>query len=120
MLKHDIDNSRALLLVFVNDIDGLRRVGHRIVLIFRCILRHLDGREELFDFLHDFIGVNVAHDDDALKVWAVPLLIVVAQFLRFEVVNHFHRSDREAVGIARAWIERWQVAFEDAHCGRRA
>ena len=120
MLEEHLDDSLALLLVLVNDIDGLGVVGHRIELVGGRIFLGLDGGEYALDLCLYLIYVNIADNDDALEVGAIPLLVVGAQEVRLEIVDDAHQTDRHTLAVARTGIEVGQLAVEDAHHGAGA
>ena len=93
-----------LLLVLLHRDNHLPVVGHGEVCPLGSVGRHLDGREDFLYLGFHLVHVNVAHDDDALLVGAVPLLIVVAQCLVGEVVHDLHRPYRQAVSIFAARV----------------
>ena len=85
--EHDRDRAHGLFLVLVDDVDGLRIVGHGVGFVFRCVSRHGHGTEDLLHLGFDLCGVNVAHDHHALQVGTIPLLVVGAEKFGFEVVD---------------------------------
>ena len=121
VLEHHFDHVVALLLVLVDDDDGLGIVGHRLQL-------HLGGisagggylAKHVLDLLLHLVDVHVAHNDDALVVGAVPLLVVLLQERALEVVDDFHQADGHAVAVLRAGIELGQVTLQHAHLGAGA
>ena len=50
----------------------------------------------------------------------IPLLVVVAENLVWEVVNNLHYTDRQTVTVLAAWIELWESALVHAHHSRAA
>ena len=61
------------------------------------------------------IDVDVTHDDDALQVGAVPLVVVVAYVLVGEVVDDVDGADGHAVGILVAGVDDGGEVGVDAH-----
>ena len=118
--EEELQQAFCLLLVLVNEVDGLVVVGHGVEFVGGSVLGHLDSREEGLDFALHLVHVDVAHHDDALQVGAIPLFVVVAQFLGLEVVHHAHQADGVAFAVARAGVECGQVAEEHAARGRGA
>ena len=112
-----LHNAILHLLILVNDNDGLGIVGHSLSHDGSRILWHLDGREEFLDFLLHLVHVEVTYYDDSLVVGTIPLLVVVAQHLRLEVVDNLHQTDGHAVTILRARIQLGQVALKHSHHG---
>ena len=114
-LEEYLQNAGSLFLILVYNINRLLGVGHGVVLVSGGVFRHLDGREDFLDALLDLVDIDVAHYDNALEVGAIPLLVIVAQFLRLEVVDNAHKADGEALAVARAGIEFRQAALHNAH-----
>ena len=114
-LEEYLHNAGSLFLVLIYNINRLLGVGHGVVLVSGSVFRHLDGREDFLDALLYLIDVDVAHHDNALQVGAIPLLVIVAQFLRLEVIDNAHKADGEAFAVARAGIEFRQAALHNAH-----
>ena len=112
MLEHQIYVACAVFFVFVDDDDGLWCVGHLLIDNGLCVLRVGDRTEEFLYHCLGVVHVNIAHDDDTLICWVIPLLVVVAQLLRLEVVNHLHQSDWVAHAVLRSWVESRQIALE--------
>ena len=81
------------------------------------ILRLAEERDNAFD--HP-IRVDVAHDNDTLVAGVIPLLIVVAQLLVFEVFDHVHGANGHASAIEIAGIEFGQSPLKHAIVGRCA
>ena len=119
-LDHHIHNAILHFLVLVYHIDRLGIVGHGLGNDGSGILGHLDGREERLDLLLHFVDVEVADDDDGLVVGTVPLLIVVAQHFRLEVVDNLHQTDRHTMTVLRTRIQLRQIAFQHTGHGRCA
>ena len=95
-------------------VDGLVIVGDGGIDTLFGVLRHLDGREYFLDLALDIVDVDIADNNDALKVGTIPGLVVVAKSLRLEVVDNFHGADRQAVAIFQAGIERRKNLLENA------
>ena len=114
-LEEYLHNAGSLFLVLIHNVNRLLVVGHGVVLVSGCVFRHFDGREDFLDALLYLIDVDVADHDNALQVGAIPLLVIVAQFLRLEVVDDAHKADGEAFAVARAGIEFRQAALHNAH-----
>ena len=117
MLEHNIDARGALFLVFVDDDDGFGRVGHGLVDNRGGIFGVRNRTEELFDHRFGVIDIDIAHDYDTLIRRMVPFFVIVANFLRLEVVDDRHQANRIAHAILRTRIEGGQVALE--HTARR-
>ena len=96
-------------------VDGALVVGYVEVDALGSVLGHLDGAEELLDFSLDAGRVDVAHHDDALLVGTVPLVVVVAEHLRVEVVDHLHGADGQTVAVAVVGVDGGEQLFDDAH-----
>ena len=112
MLHHVLHHVGGLLLVLVDDYDRLCVVGHLLVNDGCDVGWILERTEEFLDFLLGVVNVYVTYNDNCLVVGMIPLLVVIAQFLRLEVVDYRHESDREALAILRSRVEFWQVALE--------
>ena len=106
MLEVDVHNGRVHLLVLADVDDGLLVVGHGVPDALGAVLRQLDAGEERLYLLLHLVHVDVAHDDDALQVGAIPFGIVVADGLVGEVVDNVDAADGHAVGILGAGVER--------------
>ena len=115
--EHDRDGSRGLLLVLVDDVDGLRIVGHGVGLILRGVGGHGHGTENLLHLGFDLCGVDVAHDHHALQVGTIPLLIIGTEKFGFEVVDDRHQTDGKTMAVLATGIEFGQTALENAHRG---
>ena len=103
MLVHGKNHTGGLLLVLINDKDGLLVVGHGVVFNLSCIGgRGGDVLEHLLDFTFHVIHVHVTHDDQRLVVGTIPLVVIVAQHLIGEVVNDVHQADNHALAVLRA------------------
>ncbi len=115
MLVEDEHDGDGLLLVVVADNDGLVVVGNAVV----DTLGGINGCGNVGkDFLQSLLGavnVQVAHNDDALQVGTIPLLIISTQRLGFEIVHHFHGSDGQTVARTTVGHEAGHLALEDAH-----
>ena len=66
---------------------------------------------------HGALYVHVANHDDGLIVGTVPFMIVVAQYLWFEIVDYLHQTDGHAPAVLAARIESLKVALKHAHDG---
>ena len=117
VFEHHLYGVLLLLLVLVDDVDGLVVGRHGIGFVGSGVLRHLDGAEDALHGSFHLVDVDVAHHDDALQVGAVPFFIIGAQGLGLEVIDHLHQADGVAVAVLGAGIERGQVALEDASRG---
>ena len=115
LLEEHLDDSLALLLVLINDIDGLGVVGHGIEFVGGRVFLRLDSRENALDFCFNLIYINITNDDDTLKVGAIPLLVVGAEEVGLEVVDDAHQTDGHTLAVARTRIEVGQLAVEDTH-----
>ena len=120
MLEVERDACTVEFLILVNDIDGLIVVGHGVEFVRRSVFGHLNLAKYVLYLSFKFIHIHVTHDDDTLKVGAVPLVVVIAKFLVFKVFNNLHRTDRKAIRIAAAGHEEGEGAFVDTHCARVA
>ncbi len=89
----EVTKNDGLFGVFLNIDNHLFVVGHGIVDALGATLGQRNGREEFLDFLLDLIHIDIAYDDDGLQVRTVPLLVIVAQVLVWEVVDDVHRAD---------------------------
>ena len=114
VLDHELYAVGLLLLVLVDDNDRLSVVGHLLVYDRSGVSRVLERTEELLDLALCVLDVYVAHNDDGLVCRVIPLLVVVAQFFRLEVVDDRHQTDRIAHAVLRARVELRQVALEHA------
>ena len=115
--EHDRDGSRGLFLVLVDDVDGLRIVGHGVGLILRGVGGHGHGTEDLLHLGFDLCGVDVAHDHHALQVGTIPLLIIGTEKIGLEVVDDRHQTDGKTMAVLATGIEFGQAALENAHRG---
>ena len=111
----------GLFLVLINQYNRLLVVVYRIVLAFGSIGLGGNIRKHFLDLGFDGVHIYIANYHNTLKVWTVPLFIVVSQSLRFEVHNDLHRSDRETSGILRSFEHDWKhlllEALYGAHTG---
>ena len=99
VLHHDVNQVDLLLLVFVDDEDGLCIVGNGLCGYQRAVLGQHDGREERLDFLLYLVHIHITHDDDALIVGTIPFLVIGLEERALEVVDDFHQSDGHAVAV---------------------
>ena len=99
VLHHDVNQVDLLLLVFVDDEDGLCIVGNGLCGYQRTVLGQHDGREERLDFLLYLVHIHITHDDDALIVGTIPFLVIGLEERALEVVDDFHQSDGHAVAV---------------------
>ena len=99
MLNHVLHHACRLLLILVDDNDRLSVVRHLFCYDRSLVGWILERAEEFLDLLLGVVNINVTNYDDGLVVGMIPLLIVVAQFLRLEVVDYRHESDRIAYAI---------------------
>ena len=120
VFEHHLYTRRALLLVLVDDDNGFLRVGHGLSYDRCCILGVRDVGEEFLDHRFGVVYVDITHDDESLIGGMIPLLIVVAQLLRTEVIDNRHQTDGIAHTVFRIGIEGRQVAFQHTTAGRGA
>ena len=119
MLDHHLYHIDSLLLVLIDDHDGLCIVGH-------ILQHHLGGigsrlgnlREHCLDLLLHLIHVDITNHDDSLVVGTIPLLIVRLQERTLEIVDNLHQTNRHAMTVLRAGIELRQVTLQHTHLGR--
>ena len=60
------------------------------------------------------IDVHIAHYDDSLIVWTIPLAIVSTQCLWITSIDNAHQSDRQAIAILIALVELRKGTLQDA------
>ena len=63
------------------------------------------------------VYVHITHHDNGLVVGTVPFLIVVAEHLGLEVVDHLHLADGHTLSVLAAGIELGQSPLNHAHGG---
>ena len=115
VLVHELHYAVLLLLVFVDHDDGLVVVGHGLLGHLGSVFGRCGNRaEELLDLVDGVGHVDVAHHDDGLVVGTIPLVVVVAQLLVLEAVDHAHQAYGHALAILGAGIERLEVALKHA------
>ena len=68
---------------------------------------------ELFDLRLDSIHIDIADNDDRLVVRSVPFMVVVAQRLILEVIDHGRVADHVALCILRTWVHLRVQFFPD-------
>ena len=119
-LKHHRCQAHLLLGIAADGVDGAGVVLDAEICALAGVFGHLDGREDFFNLALDVGRVDVAHDDDALLVGAVPCVVVVAQSLRGEVVDDLHGADGQAVSVLVAGIHHGQQILEDTHLAGHA
>ena len=112
VLDHHFHAIGFLLLVLLNNINRCIVVRNLLIQHGCGILRCLDTTEQFLDLTFDAVNIHITHHDDSLVTWMVPFLVVVAQGLRLEVVNHLHQTDRKALSVLTARIELGQTAFD--------
>ena len=99
------EERQLLLLVLANHIDALGVVGNGLQLHLGSIRSHLDATEEFLHLLLGAVHIDIANDDDALVVGAIPLAVIRTQRLRTTAVDDRHQSDGEALSIFRTRIQ---------------
>ena len=105
VVLHHHDNLAHLhLLILLEDIDGILRVGHWLGNHLWSIGVNLDATEEFLDLGLHVVHVHVAHYDDGLVVGTIPLVIVSTQCLGLETVDNAHQTDRHALAIFRTGV----------------
>ena len=121
VLVHHLHDVHLLFLILVNHDDGFGVVRHLFVNhLSRIGSRSRNSAEHFLNLLHGVVHIDVAHHNHGLVVGAIPFLIVVADFVVFEIVDHAHQADRHTLAILRAWVELFEVAFEHTLACRRA
>ena len=75
--------------------------------VYRC----RDVGKNPFDGCFYLVDIDVAYNDDRLQVGAVPFVIIIAQFIRFEIVDHVDCADRHPVGITAVRIDFRKLLF---------
>ena len=113
VLHGNHDHLRGDLGILVADHDGLAVVGHGVVLALGHGLADGDGTEEVLDLAFHLVHIDVADDDDALQVRTIPLMIVGAQRVVGELVDHRHQTDGETTTEATGH-QLLQIADQDA------
>ena len=84
--------------------------NHRVVVVHRIIdalgtfLRQGNRRENLLHLLFHLVDIEVAYNDNSLKIRAIPFLVVVTKVLIREVVDNIHRTNGQTVFIFRTLI----------------
>ena len=123
-LHIEVRHHDGLLGVFLDGDNHFLVVGNGVIDALGGIFRLRNLRKELFDFLLDLVHVDVADNDNSLKVRAIPLLIIVAQILVGEVIDDFHRADGQAILVFRTFVDaRHHVFRHSLHrhsCASRA
>ena len=117
VLHHHAHERVFLFLVFLEDVDRLGIVGHWLVNHLCCVGRNHSVFPEVLDYCLYMVDVNIADNDDCLVVWAIPLAVVCAEHVGLEVVNDFHKTDRQALAVLTARIECWQNLLVHALAG---
>ena len=96
-----------LFRIFQRSHNHLVVVAYWEVFTMSSILRHWDGREDRLYLLFHLVYVNITHNDDSLQIWAIPLVIIVAECLVREVVYNLHLTDWQTVLILCTTIDDW-------------
>ena len=112
MLEHHCQHGCFLLLVLVNDDNRLAVVGHSLGNHRFRVFGHFYSSEEFLYLSFHVVDVNIAYYNDALVVWSVPCLVVVAQELRLEIVYHAHQSYWHAESVFAIGVNFRQVALQ--------
>ena len=100
MLEHEIDVTELLLHILINRNDGFIIIRNRVGFNLGSIgTRGGDILKQLANFGLGVVHVNVTHDDQRLVVGAIPFVIVVAQHLIGEIIDHVHRADYVTLGV---------------------
>ena len=115
MLVHQLKHVVLLLLIYLLRENHLFVVINLVVFALGWFLGLLDCLEDLLYLLLHRINVNVTYDDDSLKVGAIPLLVVVAQSLVWEVVDDLHCTDWQAAAVTATGEDVGEHAFLHAH-----
>ena len=111
----------TFLLVLVNRNYRFFVVWHGVTLKLGCIgsCRSYVGEYSLYFLLH-FIDIYIAYDDYSLKVGTIPLAVVAAKVVIWEVHHYVHLADGQAFTILAAWIEFRQGFLVHSHHCRTA
>ena len=104
MLEHHLNLAVLLLLVLVYNDDGSLVVGNGLVNNLCSIWIQGHAFEQVLDLGLDVVNIHITNDYQGLVVGTIPLVVVVAQLVVLEVVNHFHQTDGHAATILRAGI----------------
>ena len=100
VLEHDGCHHAWELLVLADENERLLVVGHRIVFANGSIgWGWSNVGKHFLQLLLDFVGINVAHDNECLQVGTIPLAVVAAKGFVGKVLHNLHRTDRHAVCI---------------------
>ena len=94
-------------LVFTKDVKGLGIIRNRLCYNLSGISRNDYSIPELLDLILDVVYINIAHNDDTLVIWAIPLLVIIAQCLIRELIYNLHQTDWQTLTILRVRIELW-------------
>ena len=117
-LEHGVNHAEGLLLVLVNDHDGLLVVGDGFLNHLGSIgARSGNALEQLLDLGFDVVNIDITHDDQGLVVGTIPLVVVVAQLVVLEVVDHIHQADGHAAAILRTRVQGLELVLEHALLG---
>ena len=120
VLEHHGHLAVLLLLVLVDNDDGLVIVGHGLVNNLCGIGIQCHALEQLLDLGLDVVNIHITNDNQSLVVGTIPLVVVVAQLVVLEAVNHAHQTDGHAAAVLRAGIQRLELVLEHALLGAAA
>ncbi len=115
IFEHKVECAYAHFLVLADGENGAGGIVYSEILARLGVGGHGDGSEDFLDLVLDVVHVDVADNYDGLLVGAVPCVVVVAQNLRVEVVDHLHRAYGQTVAVAAAGIYFRELLFDDAH-----
>ena len=120
MLEHVGNLAILLLLVLVDDDNGLLVVGHGLIHYLSGVGIQHAVLKQVLDLGLDVVHVHVTHDDEGLVVGTIPLVVVVAQHLVGEVVHNLHQTDGHALAVLRTRVEGLELVLEHALLGAAA
>ena len=99
LLEEEHQHRFVNLLVLADVYQRLFVVGDGIIRAFGRIDRCGYVGPGSLDFALNLVHIHIAYDDDSLQIGTIPFVIVVADAVVGEVVNHLQRTDRHTVGI---------------------
>ena len=117
MLVHNLQHVVLLFLVKLLREDNLLVVLYRVIYALGRFLGLLYLLEDFLHLLLHSVNIDVTNDDDTLEIGTIPLFVVVAQSLIWEVIDNLHYTYRQAAAISVAWEDVGKHALLHTHHG---
>ena len=87
------------LLILTKHVDSILSVWHSLFYYLCSIGRNSRISPKLLNLILSVIHIDITNNDDALIIWTIPLLIIIAEILIRELINNAHQTDWHAMTI---------------------